>query len=113
MTKGLKDVDIVMMLRVQNERMRGSFIPSIREYFHFSGLDREKLSQAKPDALFMHPVARNRGTEIDSDVADDYERSVIREQVELGVAVRMGVLEVLARNASAHNASGAVGGMAK
>src|SRR3954463_5630894 len=101
MTAGLKDVDIVMMLRVQNERMRGSFIPSVREYFHFFGLDRDKLAQAKPDALIMHPGPMNRGTEIDSDVADDFERSVIREQVELGVAVRMAVLEVLAGNAQA------------
>ena len=105
MTKGLKDVDIVMMLRVQNERMRGSFIPSIREYFHFFGLDRAKLAQAKPDALIMHPGPMNRGTEIDSDVADDVERSVIREQVELGVAVRMAVLEILANNTVAHNES--------
>jgi aspartate carbamoyltransferase catalytic subunit len=101
MTAGLKDVDIVMMLRVQNERMRGSFIPSVREYFRFFGLDRAKLSQAKPDALIMHPGPMNRGTEIDSDVADDVERSVIREQVELGVAVRMAVLEVLAGNIAA------------
>ncbi len=98
MHAGLKDVDIVMMLRVQNERMRGSFIPSVREYFHFFGLDRAKLAQAKPDALIMHPGPMNRGTEIDSDVADDFERSVIREQVELGVAVRMAVLEILALN---------------
>ena len=98
MRAGLKDVDIVMMLRVQNERMRGSFIPSVREYFHFFGLDREKLAQAKPDALIMHPGPMNRGTEIDSDVADDVERSAIREQVEMGVAVRMAVLEVLAKN---------------
>ena len=105
MTKGLKDVDIVMMLRVQNERMRGSFIPSIREYFHFFGLDRAKLAQAKPDALIMHPGPMNRGTEIDSDVADDVERSVIREQVELGVAVRMAVLEILANNTVVHNES--------
>src|ERR1700744_1439248 len=101
MTAGLKDVDIVMMLRVQNERMKGSFIPSVREYFRFFGLDRAKLSQAKPDALIMHPGPMNRGTEIDSDVADDFERSVIREQVELGVAVRMAVLEVLAKNGQA------------
>ena len=112
MHAGLKDVDIVMMLRVQNERMRGSFIPSVREYFHFFGLDRDKLAQAKPDALIMHPGPMNRGTEIDSDVADDYERSVIREQVELGVAVRMAVLEVLANNARAHNASANVGRVA-
>ena len=104
MTAGLKDVDIVMMLRVQNERMRGNFIPSVREYFRFFGLDHAKLAQAKPDALIMHPGPMNRGTEIDSDVADDYERSVIREQVELGVAVRMAVLEVLAHNTSATNA---------
>ncbi|HCX14163.1 MAG TPA: aspartate carbamoyltransferase catalytic subunit [Rhodospirillaceae bacterium] len=98
MTAGLTDVDIVMMLRVQNERMRGSFIPSVREYFRFFGLDRAKLAKANPDALIMHPGPMNRGTEIDSDVADDFERSVIREQVELGVAVRMAVLEVLAKN---------------
>jgi len=112
MNAGLKDVDIVMMLRVQNERMRGSFIPSVREYFRFFGLDRAKLAQAKPDALIMHPGPMNRGTEIDSDVADDFERSVIREQVELGVAVRMAVLEVLANNNAAHNAAGPNGGKA-
>jgi aspartate carbamoyltransferase catalytic subunit len=109
MAAGLKDVDIVMMLRVQNERMRGSFIPSVREYFHFFGLDRQKLAQAKPDALIMHPGPMNRGTEIDSDVADDVERSVISEQVELGVAVRMAVLEILAKNAMALKAKGALG----
>lgn len=98
MRAGLRDVDIVMMLRVQNERMQGNYIPSIREYFHFFGLDKEKLALAKPDALIMHPGPMNRGVEIDSDVADDVERSVIREQVEMGVAVRMAVLEVLARN---------------
>ena len=107
MREGLKDCDIVMMLRVQNERMSGSFIPSVREYFRFFGLDREKLSLAKPDALIMHPGPMNRGVEIDSDVADDFERSVIREQVELGVAVRMAVLELLAKNLKAHRAEGA------
>lgn len=106
MAKGLKDVDIVMMLRVQNERMTGSFIPSVREYFRFFGLDRQKLAQAKPDALIMHPGPMNRGTEIDSDVADDFERSAIREQVELGVAVRMAVLEVLAQNHAASAKTG-------
>ena len=100
MRRGLKDVDIVMMLRVQNERMTGSYIPSVREYYHFFGLDREKLALAKPDALIMHPGPMNRGVEIDSDVADDIERSVIREQVEMGVAVRMAVLDTLVRNAS-------------
>jgi aspartate carbamoyltransferase catalytic subunit len=104
MREGLKDCDIVMMLRVQNERMSGSFIPSVREYFRFFGLDREKLSLAKPDALIMHPGPMNRGVEIDSDVADDFERSVIREQVELGVAVRMAVLELLAKNLMADRA---------
>ena len=86
--------------------MRGSFIPTVREYFRFFGLDRAKLAQAKPDALIMHPGPMNRGTEIDSDVADDFERSAIREQVELGVAVRMAVLEVLAGNNAAHNSAG-------
>lgn len=98
MREGLRDCDIVMMLRVQNERMSGSYIPSVREYFRFFGLDREKLSLAKPDALIMHPGPMNRGVEIDSDVADDFERSVIREQVELGVAVRMAMLKLLADN---------------
>ncbi len=97
MRAGLKDCDIVMMLRVQTERMQGNFIPSIREFFHFFGLDYAKLEMAKPDALIMHPGPMNRGVEIDSDVADDVERSVIREQVEMGVAVRMAVLEVLTR----------------
>ena len=98
MTAGLKDCDIVMMLRLQSERMHGGFFPSVREYFHFFGLDYEKLSSAKPDALIMHPGPMNRGVEIDSEVADDFGRSLIREQVEMGVAVRMAVLEVLTRN---------------
>ena len=98
MKEGLKDADIVMMLRIQNERMKGNFIPSIREYFHFFGLDYEKLSVTKPDALIMHPGPMNRGVEIDSDLADDVERSLIREQVEMGVAVRTACLEVLTNN---------------
>lgn len=98
MAQGLKDVDIVMMLRVQNERMQGSYIPSVREYFHFFGLDYDKLKEAKPDALIMHPGPMNRGVEIDSEVADDFERSVIREQVEMGVAVRMACLATLTHN---------------
>lgn len=107
MRKGLKDADIVMMLRVQNERMQGSYIPSVREYFDFFGLDKEKLALAKPDALIMHPGPMNRGVEIDSDVADDVERSVIREQVEMGVAVRMAVLHVLSRNTLARKTAAA------
>ena len=98
MTDGIKDCDIVMMLRLQRERMSGNFLPSIREYFHFFGLDYEKLSHAKDDALIMHPGPMNRGVEIDTEVADDVGRSVIREQVEMGVAVRMAVLELLALN---------------
>ena len=98
MKEGLKDCDIVMMLRLQNERMDGNFIPSIREYFLFFGLNYDKLSVAKPDALIMHPGPANRGVEIDSVVADDFSRSVIREQVEMGVAVRMACLEILAQN---------------
>jgi aspartate carbamoyltransferase catalytic subunit len=98
MKKGLENADIVMMLRIQNERMRGNFIPSIREYFHFFGLDYQKLSVTKPDALIMHPGPMNRGVEIDSDLADDVERSLIREQVEMGVAVRMACLEMLTNN---------------
>ncbi|MDZ4868053.1 MAG: aspartate carbamoyltransferase catalytic subunit [Alphaproteobacteria bacterium] len=97
MRAGIKDADIVMMLRVQMERMTGSFLPSQREYFHFYGLDREKLALAKPGALVMHPGPMNRGVEIDSAIADDVERSLIHEQVEMGVAVRMAVLDALAR----------------
>jgi aspartate carbamoyltransferase catalytic subunit len=95
MRRGLKDADIVMMLRLQRERMDTSFVPSVREYFHFFGLDREKLALAKPDALVMHPGPMNRGVEIDSAVADGAQ-SLIREQVEMGVAIRMAVLEALA-----------------
>lgn len=97
MRKGLKDVDIVMMLRLQQERMQGAYVPSIREYFHFFGLDYDKLAEARPDALIMHPGPMNRGVEIDSEVADDINRSVIREQVEMGVAVRMACLDALTR----------------
>lgn len=98
MKQGLEGVDIVMMLRLQLERMSGSYVPSQREYFHFYGLDYAKLAYAKPDALIMHPGPMNRGVEIDSAVADDIDRSLIREQVEMGVAVRMAVLDALARN---------------
>jgi aspartate carbamoyltransferase catalytic subunit len=97
MRKALAGCDIVMMLRLQTERMHGSFVPSIREYFHFFGLDRDKLSAAKDDALIMHPGPMNRGVEIDSDLADDIDRSLIRQQVEMGVAVRMACLDVLTR----------------
>jgi aspartate carbamoyltransferase catalytic subunit len=96
MAEGLKDADIVMMLRLQMERMHGSFVPSTREYFHFFGLDYDKLRHAKPDALIMHPGPMNRGVEIGSTVADDIDRSLIRQQVEMGVAVRMACLEILA-----------------
>jgi aspartate carbamoyltransferase catalytic subunit len=97
MREGLKGADIVMMLRLQRERMNGSFVPSTQEYFHYFGLDQKKLGYAKPDALVMHPGPMNRGVEIDSAVADGAQ-SLIREQVEMGVAVRMAVLEALSRN---------------
>jgi len=84
-------------LRLQLERMSGAFVPSTREYFRFYGLDREKLSYARPGALVMHPGPMNRGVEIASDIADDLEVSVIAEQVEMGVAIRMAVLDALAR----------------
>jgi aspartate carbamoyltransferase catalytic subunit len=96
MREGIRDADIVMMLRLQKERMDGGFIPSAREFFHFYGLDEEKLALAKPDALVMHPGPMNRGVEIAGSVADG-PQSLIREQVEMGVAVRMAVLESLAR----------------
>jgi aspartate carbamoyltransferase catalytic subunit len=103
MRKGLKDVDIVMMLRLQQERMQGAYVPSIREYFRFYGLDYDKLAAAKPDAIIMHPGPMNRGVEIDSEVADDINRSVIREQVEMGVAVRMACLDALTRDLTGSN----------
>jgi aspartate carbamoyltransferase catalytic subunit len=95
--EAIENADIVMMLRLQKERMTTSYVPSVREYFHFFGLDMEKLRKAKPDALVMHPGPINRGVEISSTVADSAS-SLIREQVEMGVAVRMAVLQVLARN---------------
>jgi len=98
MTEGLHDVDVVMMLRLQRERMDGGFIPSEREYYHRYGLDAEKLSHAKPDAIVMHPGPMNRGVEIDGELADDINRSVIQKQVEMGVAVRMAAMDLLARN---------------
>ena len=98
MRKGLTDCDIVMMLRLQTERMQGSFVPSTREYFHFFGLNAEKLSVAKPDAIVMHPGPMNRGVEIDSVLADDLTHSAILDQVELGVAVRMACLDILTTN---------------
>ena len=101
MRAGLEDCDIIMMLRLQSERMQGTYVPSTREYFHFFGLDKEKLSVAKPDALIMHPGPMNRGVEIDSAVADDITRSVILDQVELGLAVRQACLDILGRNAPA------------
>ncbi len=97
MAEGLAGADVVMMLRLQLERMSGAFVPSAREYYRFFGLNAEKLRFAKPDALVMHPGPMNRGIEIDSDVADGVQ-SVIREQVEMGVAVRMAVLDALGRN---------------
>jgi aspartate carbamoyltransferase catalytic subunit len=97
MDEGLDGVDVVMMLRLQNERMDGAFIPSAREYHALYGLTYERLKRAKPDALVMHPGPMNRGVEISSNVADDVNRSVIAEQVEMGVAVRMACLDVLTR----------------
>ena len=97
MNEGLRDVDIIMMLRLQRERMNGAFVPSTREYFRFWGLSAERLALAKPDALVMHPGPMNRGVEIASEVADGAQ-SLIREQVEMGVAVRMAVLEALSQH---------------
>ncbi len=94
MKKGLKDCDIVMMLRLQNERMNSSFLASNREYYEYYGLTPDKLDYAKKDALIMHPGPMNRGIEIDTNLADDINKSVIQEQVELGVAVRMACLKI-------------------
>ncbi|MBI4192364.1 MAG: aspartate carbamoyltransferase catalytic subunit [Betaproteobacteria bacterium] len=97
MAKGLKDVDVVMMLRLQNERMQGSFLPSPQEFFKFYGLTADKLALAKPDAIVLHPGPMNRGVEIDSDVADGGQ-SVILPQVTFGIAIRMAVMSILAGN---------------
>jgi len=108
MAEGLKDVDVVMMLRLQKERMDGGFIPSEREYYHRFGLDSQKLAYAKDDAIVMHPGPMNRGVEIDGTLADDINRSVIQEQVEMGVAVRMAAMDLLAQNLRARQAEGTV-----
>jgi aspartate carbamoyltransferase catalytic subunit len=100
MHEGIKDVDVVMMLRVQRERMTGGFLPSAREYFWFYGLDEDKLRLAKRGALVMHPGPMNRGVEIDSAIADNPSISLIETQVRMGVAVRMAVLEALAEGGS-------------
>jgi len=97
MEEGLKGCDIVMMLRLQTERMHGGYFPSVSEYFSLYGLDYEKLENAKEDAMIMHPGPMNRGVEIDAAVADDLTRSAIQEQVEMGVAVRMACLDLLTR----------------
>ncbi|SEN74864.1 aspartate carbamoyltransferase [Palleronia salina] len=105
MAEGLRGADVVMMLRLQKERMDGGFIPSEREYYHRYGLDAEKLSHAAPDAIVMHPGPMNRGVEIDGTIADDINRSVIQEQVEMGVAVRMAAMDLLAQNLRAARAA--------
>jgi len=97
MSKGLKDVDVIMMLRLQNERMQGAFLPSPQEFFKSYGLTAEKLALAKPDAIVLHPGPMNRGVEIDSSVADG-KQSVILPQVTFGIAIRMAVMSILAGN---------------
>jgi aspartate carbamoyltransferase catalytic subunit len=97
MEAGLEGADVIMMLRLQLERMDGAYVPSTREYFRSFGLTRARLQAAGPDVLVMHPGPMNRGVEIDSAVADDIQRSAITEQVEMGVAVRMACLDVLTR----------------
>ena len=109
MHEGLKGADVVMMLRLQRERMDGGFIPSEREYYHRWGLDAEKLAMAKDDAIVMHPGPMNRGVEIDGTIADDINRSVIQDQVEMGVAVRMAAMDLLARNLRAERGRQAAG----
>ena len=97
MSLGLRDVDVVVTLRLQNERMRGPLLPSAQEYFKYYGLTPEKLALAKPDAIVMHPGPMNRGVEIDSAVADG-RQAVILPQVTFGIAVRMAVMSILAGN---------------
>jgi aspartate carbamoyltransferase catalytic subunit len=94
MKKGLKDVDVIIMLRLQNERMKGALLPSAQEYFKQYGLTPDKLALARPDAIVMHPGPMNRGVEIDSEVADG-PQSVILPQVTYGIAVRMAVMSLL------------------
>jgi aspartate carbamoyltransferase catalytic subunit len=96
MREGITGVDVVMMLRLQLERMDGAFVPSTREYFRFFGLDQEKLALAAKGAKVMHPGPMNRGVEIESTVADDLTVSLIQDQVEMGVAMRMAILASLA-----------------
>ncbi|QPM90721.1 aspartate carbamoyltransferase catalytic subunit [Pseudooceanicola algae] len=107
MQEGLQGADVVMMLRLQKERMDGGFIPSEREYYHRYGLDEAKLACAAEDAIVMHPGPMNRGVEIDGTIADDINRSVIQDQVEMGVAVRMAAMELLARNLKARRTEAA------
>ncbi|MBW6505295.1 MAG: aspartate carbamoyltransferase catalytic subunit [Rhodobacteraceae bacterium] len=111
MAEGLEGADVVMMLRLQRERMDGGFIPSEREYYHRYGLDAEKLANASPDAIVMHPGPMNRGVEIDGELADDINRSVIQDQVEMGVAVRMACMDLLAQNLRADRGRKATGGV--
>ena len=103
MKSGLEDADVIMMLRLQRERMDAALIPSEREYFHRFGLDQKKLSFAKKDAIVMHPGPMNRGVEIDGMIADDMTKSVIQEQVEMGVAIRMAVIELLISKSEKRN----------
>jgi aspartate carbamoyltransferase catalytic subunit len=112
MRVGLEGADVVMMLRLQKERMDGGFIPSEREYYYRYGLDAKKLAYAKTDAIVMHPGPMNRGVEIDGELADDINRSVIQDQVEMGVAVRMACMDLLARNLRAERGRAAVEVMA-
>ena len=102
MREGLRGADVVMMLRVQKERMQGGYFPSPREYHHYYGLDPDKLELAKPDAIILHPGPINRGVEIDSAIADDMSRSLIHRQVEMGVAVRIACLESIAAYLAEH-----------
>lgn len=97
MQSGLKDVDVVMMLRLQNERMNGALLPSAQEFYKYYGLTEDKLALAKPDAIVLHPGPMNRGVEIDSSVADG-KQSVILPQVTFGIAIRMAVMSILAGN---------------
>ena len=99
MESGIADADIVMMLRLQTERMAGTETPSQREYFNLFGLNKDKLNRAAPKALIMHPGPMNRGVEIDSAIADDVEKSLIHIQVEMGVAARMACLEAVSLGA--------------
>ncbi len=97
LSEGLRDVDVVMALRLQTERMQGGFLPSVKEYYYYYGISHKTLELARPHAMVMHPGPANRGVEISSDLIDDTERSLVRKQVQNGVYMRQAILDLMTR----------------